>query len=436
MSQQTENSQTVTAGMSRRDVIKNLGIAAGVAAILPSVLVHGASTPGAANSAVARFMYVGTYSAPHFAPGGKVASTAKGIYVYKVEANGDLVPVDIVAAENPSFLAVDPSMNYLYAVNELGADDNGKPLGRVSAYKIDQSSGELSFINTELTSGTWPCHCTVHPSGKFLLAANYGTGNFPVYPIQADGSIGKMTDLFQSTGNGTGADPARQGGPHAHMILTNPGGQHVFGVDLGADRIISLELDETSGKFTSGAVPYANTVGGGGPRHMVFHPNDQRAYILNELSSSIDVFKFDPKRGAFIWFQAVPTLPQDSKFGRPVFDPTNPGKVPPGSNTTAEIRIHPSGKWVYATNRGMNSIAVFEVDPSSGKLTPSSWASSQGEIPRGMNIEPSGAFLYVGNQNSDSIAVFAINPKNGNLEGPLHKISSPVPVDFIFGPTA
>lgn len=436
MSKQTERSAMALAGMSRRDLIKNLGIAAGVAAVVPSTLVQGASSPSAASSAAPRFVYVGTYSAPHYAPGGKVPSTAKGIYVYKMEANGDLVEVEIVDAENPSFLAVDPSMNYLYAVNELGADDNGKPLGRVSAYKINPSNGKLSFINTELTQGTWPCHCAVHPSGKYLLAANYGTGNFPVFPIQADGSIGKMTDLFQSTGNGTGADPARQGGPHAHMILTNPGAHHIFGVDLGADKVIALDLDESSGKVVPGTVPYVSTVGGGGPRHMAFHPNDQLGYVLNELSSSIDVFNFDPKRGAFTWIQAVDTLPQDSEFGRPVFDPTNPGKVPPGSNTTAEIRVHPSGKWLYATNRGMNSVAVFEIDSASGKLTPTSWVSSQGEIPRGMNIDPSGAFLYVGNQNSDSIAVYGINPDNGNLEGPLHKISSPVPVDFAFGPTA
>jgi 6-phosphogluconolactonase len=169
---------------------------------------------------------------------------------------------------------------------------------------------------------------------------------------------------------------------------------------------------------------------------MDFHPNDKLAYVLNELSSSIDVFEFDPIRGSFIWLQTVSTLPEDTKHVRPRFDPTNPGKVPTGTNTTAEIRIHPSGNWVYGTNRGMNTVAMYSVDPKSGKLTSTGWVSSEGEIPRGMNIDPSGTFLYVGNQNSDLIAVFRINRQNGKLAGPLRTINCPVPVDFAFGPQA
>jgi 6-phosphogluconolactonase len=169
---------------------------------------------------------------------------------------------------------------------------------------------------------------------------------------------------------------------------------------------------------------------------MRFHPSDKFAYVLNELSSSIDIFEFDPVRGAFIWIQTTSTLPEDTSYVRPSFDPSNPGKVPTGTNTTAEIRIHPTGRWVYATNRGMDSVAMFAVEPDSGKLTSIGWVSSQGDIPRGMNLDPSGALLYVGNQNSDTIAVFRVNAENGKLEGPLHTIDSPVPVDFAFGPTA
>ena len=426
------DSQPLASPVTRRQFLQTVGAAAAVAAVAPGAFV--AASP---KSAVARYVYVGTYTAPNYAPGGKQPSTAKGIYVFKMEKDqGNLIPVQVVESENPSFLAVDPTMSYLYCVNELGANEESKPLGRVSAYKIDQSSGKLSFINSELTNGTWPCHCWVHPSGKHLLAANYGSGSFPVYPILSNGGIGKMSDLFQGVGNGTGVDPARQEGPHAHMILTNPGAQHVFGVDLGADQVLVWNLNAATGKLEPGTVPYANSASGGGCRHMDFHPSDKFAYILNELSSSLDIFDFDPVRGAFIWIQTVSTMPEDTKYVRPKFDPTNPGKVPTGTNTTAEIRVHPNGKWVYVTNRGMNSIAMFAIDPKSGKLTSTGWVSSQGEVPRGMNIDPSGTFLYVGNQNSDIIAVFRINPENGTLEGPLQTLNSPVPVDFAFGPSA
>ncbi len=434
----TGDPQSLGSQVTRRQFLQILGATASVAAVAPTAL---AQMKGSASKwdgrAVARYVYVGTYTAPNYAPGGKKPSTAKGIYAFRMEeTRGNLTPVQIVEDENPSYLAVDPAMKYLYCVNELGADNAGKPLGRVSAYKIDQSNGKLSFINTEPTNGTWPCHCWVHPSGRYLFAANYGSGSFPVYPILRDGSIGKMTDLFQGVGNGTGPDQVRQEGPHAHMILTNPGAQHVFGVDLGADQVMAWDLNVASGKLTPGTVPYANAASGGGCRHMDFHPSDKFAYVLNELSSSIDVLDFDPIRGAFIWIQTVSTLPEDTKHVRPKFDPTNPGKVPSGTNTTAEIRVHPSGNWVYATNRGMNTVAMFTVDPKSGKLTSTGWVPTQGEIPRGMNIDPSGAFLYAGNQNSDLIAVFRIILRDGSLEGPLQTINSPVPVDFAFGPPA
>lgn len=169
---------------------------------------------------------------------------------------------------------------------------------------------------------------------------------------------------------------------------------------------------------------------------MVFDPDDKFAYVLNELSSTIDAFRFDAARGAFIWTDSASTLPDDTRFVRPSFDASNPGKVPSGTNTTAEIRVHPTGQWVYATNRGMDSVAIFAVDHAKGRLTPIGWESSLGAIPRGMNLDPSGTFLYVGNQNCDVIAVFRINADSGMLEGPVHTIDSPVPVDFAFSAVA
>lgn len=418
---------------ARRSLLK-AAATVGLVVMAPGVLAQG--TRSSARDATGRYVYIGTYTAPHTAPGGTEASTAKGIYVYKTDPDsGNLTPIQVVEADNPSFIAMSPDSRHLYCVNELGTDDAGTPLGRVSAYRVDQASGKLTFLNTQSTKGSWPCHCWVHPSGKHFFAANYGTGNFAVYPLLADGAIGEMSDLYRTPGNSTGADPVRQEAPHAHMILTNPGAQHVFGVDMGTDQILIWDFALDTGKLTPNTVPFATVPSGAGCRHMAFDPDDKFAYVLNELSSTIDTFSFDAERGAFIWTHTVSTLPEDTQFVRPAFDASNPGKVPSGTNTTAEIRVHPTGRWLYTTNRGMDSVAVFAIDTAKGRLTSVGWVSSEGAIPRGMNIDPSGHFLYVGNQNSNLIAVFRINPDSGRLEGPVHTIDSPVPVDFAFGAT-
>ncbi|MFC0337376.1 lactonase family protein [Kushneria avicenniae] len=339
----------------RRRLLKGMGMAAGAMALYPMLSATGAMA--ASSGSGAQYVYVGTYTGPNTAPGGVAPSRARGIYVFRMDpVQGGLTPVQTMAAENPSFLALSPDRRYLYSVNELGPDADGNPLGRVSAYRIAPDSGELTFINTRLTGGTWTCHCSVHPSGRYLFAANYGTGSFSVFPLGDNGEILEMSDLVESPPNGQGPDGVRQEGAHAHMMITG--------------------------------------------------------------------------RGAIT--SSVSTLPVDSEFGRPMFNPDNPGEVPTGSNTTAELRIHPQGRFLYATNRGMNSIAVFRVDDDSGQLINTGWVSSGGEIPRGMNLDPTGRFLYVGNQNSDTIKVFNIDPQSGALKGPVHTIDSPVPVDFAF----
>ncbi|WP_319643903.1 lactonase family protein [Halomonas colorata] len=418
--------------LSRRSFLQAIGVSAAWVATAHGAFAQNSDSMG--SPANEQYLYVGTYSSPNTAPGGVIPSQAEGIYVYKMNLEtGNLSPVQTVKADNPSYLAMAPSKRYIYCVNELGEDDKGAPLGRISAYEIDERSGRLTLINTRSTQGTWPCYCAVHPSGRYLFAANYGTGTFSVFPLGDEGEIEPMSDQFQASGNGSGPDPVRQEGPHAHMMLSNPGAQHVFGIDLGGDSILAWELELATGKLMPGPVPQAHVPSGSGCRHLVFHPDDNRAYVINELSSTIDVFDFEPRRGAFIWLQSISTLPQDTTFTRPSFNPNNPGEVPTGTNTTAGIKIHPSGRWVYATNRGMDSIAMFKVDPESGQLTSAGWVQSQGQIPRGMNIEPSGTFLYVGNQNSDTIVVFRIKSDDGQLEGPIHIIDSPVPVDFAFG---
>lgn len=392
-------------GITRRELLPIIG-AAGMAVIAPQVL---AAPGGRHSSAVARYVYVGTYTAPGVPPGGTHPSSAVGISVFKMDPrDGNLSLIQVVPASNPSYLALNPSLNRVYSVNEDLA-------GRVSAYWVD-AAGMLHFINSASADGQHTTHLSVHPSGQYLMAANYSSGNVPVFRLLADGSIGPKTADFQGVGNGTGPNAGRQEGPHAHQVLTDLDGLHVFDVDLGADKVNVLNLDLALGTLSPNTVPFANSASGGGPRHMAFHPDRRHAYVLNELVSSIDVHAYDPLRGAFIWQQTISTLPKNFV----------------GNNTTAEIRVHPSGRFLYNTNRGHNSVAEFAIDAETGQLESIGWQSSGGQWPRGMNLDPSGTFLYVANQNTDTIVVFRVGP-NGKLQRTGAVVNTPTPVDVEFG---
>jgi 6-phosphogluconolactonase len=397
-----------SSALSRRQFLPLLGAAAAT-----TLVPAGRAAAKPSSGAEARFVYVGTYTAPGVPPGGTHPSVAVGIYVFRMNPrDGGLTLVQVVPASNPSFLALDPGLTHLYSVNEDFA-------GHLSAYAVDQTNGTLSFINSVSADGAHTTHLSVHPSGQYLLAANYTSGNFTVFRLLPGGAIGPKTADFHGEGNGTGPNPDRQEGPHAHQILTDIEAKHVFGVDLGSDKVYALNLDLGSGALTPNTVPFAPVASGSGPRHMAFHPDREHAYVLDELVSSITVFDYDADRGAFIWLQTIPTLP-------PRFN---------GFNTTAEIRIHPSGRFLYNTNRGHNSVTMYDIDPDSGKLSVIGWESTRGEWPRGMNIDPTGTFLYVGNQNTDTIAVFAIQPSNGKLKRSA-LVHTPTPVDIEFGPLA
>lgn len=401
--------------LSRRQLFPLLGGAVALATVAPNSTAADPSGPfGKPPAAKARFVYVGTYTFPGTAPGGTHQSQAKGIYVFRMNpSNGGLTLLQIAEIPNPSYLALDPPLGHLYSVNEMTA-------GAVSAYVINQANGMLTPLNTLVpTNGQDTTHLSVQPSGQYLFAASYTSGNFQVFRILPDGSIGAMTENFQSVGNGTGPNPARQEGPHAHQIITDFDGDHVFGVDLGADKVNLWNLDQGAGTLNPNTVPFAGIASGSGPRHMAFHPDRQHAYVLSELASSVTVFDYDPVRAAFIWQQTISTLPPDFT----------------GTNTTAEIRIHPSGRFLYNTNRGHNSVTMFEIEPDTGELEVIGWESTRGEWPRGMNIDPSGTFLYAANQNTDNIAVFRIQLANGRLKFST-LVNTPTPVDVEFGPTA
>jgi 6-phosphogluconolactonase len=398
--------------LSRRQLFPLLGGAVAVTAVAPySAVANPSASFGKPSAAKARFVYVGTYTFPGTAPGGTHQSQAKGLYVFRMHpSDGGLTLLQIVEIANPSFLALDPTLRRLYSANEMTA-------GAVSAFAINQTNGKLSFINMMATNGQDTTHLSLQPSGRYLFAASYTSGDFQVFRINGDGSIGDMTDNFPSVGNGTGPNPDRQEGPHAHQILTDLDGNHVFGVDLGADKVNVWNLESGTGKLITNTVPFAPIASGSGPRHMAFHPDRQHAYVLSELASSVTVFDYDPVRAAFIWKQTISTLPPDFT----------------GTNTTAEIRIHPTGRFLYNTNRGHNSVTMFEIEPETGELEVIGWESTRGEWPRGMNLDPTGTFLYAANQNTDNIAVFRIDPASGKLDFSV-LVNTPTPVDVEFGP--
>jgi len=393
--------------LSRREMLPLLGGAVAMAAVVPRAAVADQSgSIGKPPGAKGRFVYVGTYTFPGTAPGGTHQSQAKGIYVFKMNPNdGGLTLLQVAEIPNPSYLALDPGLRHLYCVNEM--TDGG-----VSSFTINPRSGMLTFMNMMPTNGQDTTHLSVQPSDQYLFAASYTSGNFQVFRIATDGSIGAMTDNFQSVGNGTGPNPARQEGPHAHQILTDLDGNHVFGVDLGADKVNVWNLDPGTGKLIPNTVPFAPVASGSGSRHMAFHPDRQHAYVLSELASSVTVFDYDPARAAFTWQQTISTLPPDFT----------------GTNTTAEIRIHPTGRFLYNTNRGHNSVTMFKIEPKTGELEVIGWESTRGQWPRGMNIDPSGTFLYAANQNTDNIAVFRIQQDNGRLRFST-LVNTPTPVD-------
>jgi 6-phosphogluconolactonase len=407
VSSNDQDPKSTASGITRRQFLPLLGVAAAAVAA-PGIVSATGRDSHHQTHARARYVYVGTYTAPGTAPGGHVPSTSVGIYVFKMNpGNGDLTPVQVIPSSNPAFLAIDSSKKFLYACNE---DDPGT----VSSFAINQTNGTLSAINVASTSGRHPTHVSIHPAG-YLMAANYSSGNVPVFRLNSDGSIGPMTDLFQGTGNGTGPRPDRQEAPHAHQVLTDVGANHVFDVDLGADKVNVLNLNPGTGTLTPNTVPFAPVASGSGPRHMVFHQNGKYAYVLNELSASIDFFHYDAARGALVWAQTISTLPKSWTGGK----------------SGAEIRIHPNGRYLYSTNRGHNSVAIFKIDEDDGTLRIKGWESTRGDWPRGMNFDPSGTFLYVGNQNSDSIAVFRVRG-DGDLDRSA-LVKTPVPVDFVFG---
>lgn len=370
-----------------------------------AALLAAGGGPGRAEDAV--LVYVGTYTG---------RDGARGIELLRLDpASGDLTPVGTAAeAANPSFLAIHPNRRFLYAVNEV-ADFEGRKTGVVSAFAIEAGTGALRFLNRQSSEGTGPCHVSVDPSGRCVLVANYGGGSVAALPIQEDGSLGPAGSSVKH--HGSGPNPHRQKGPHAHCIVTDPAGRFAFAADLGLDKVLVYRLDAAAAKLVPNEPPSASVDPGSGPRHFTFHPGGKWAYVINELSSTVTAFRYDAERGILEPVQTVSTLPADFK----------------GSNTTAEVVVSPDGRTLYGSNRGHDSLAVFRIDPADGRLTPAGHVPTGGKVPRNFAVAPGGRWLLAANQNSDSIVVFRVDPETGGLvpAGRSAKVSKPVCIRFL-----
>lgn len=353
-------------------------------------------------------VYVGTYTGPK----------SQGIYAYRLDlASGKCTSLGLAAeAKSPSFVAIHPNRKFLYAVSEVD-DSNGKPTGGVSAFAIDAATGKLKLLNQQSSHGAGPCHVVVDRSGTTALVANYGGGSIASLPIGADGKLGPAASAIQH--EGSSANPERQQGPHAHSINVDLGNQFAMAADLGLDKVFVYRLDPATSRLTPNAPPWTIVTPGSGPRHFAFHPGGKFAYVINEILCTVTAFAYDPELGLLTERQTITTLPK--------------GEVLKPEYSTAEVQVHPSGKFVYGSNRGPNSITVFAVDESQGTLSPIETISTQGKTPRGFGIDPTGQFLLAGNQDSHTIVVFRIDAKTGRLTptGQTLEVGSPVCVKFL-----
>jgi len=352
-------------------------------------------------------VYVGTYT----------DSDSKGIYSFEFDpVSGDSSRAGLaVESPNPSFLAVDSSGSYLYAVNETDVFE-GNMTGGISVFAIDQGNGKLKMLQQVSSIGTGPAHLSLDKSERFLMVANYDGGNVAVLPIENDGKLGPRTAFVQDSGSS--ANKERQSAPHAHEILATADNRFVLVPDLGTDELLVYRLDPMSGSLTANKPPFAKVSPGSGPRHFAMAPSGKFLYLVNELSSTVDAFSFGASSGQLRKLQSISTLPTGFS----------------GKNTTAEIAVDTAGKFVYVSNRGDDSIAVFAVAATDGKLTFVERVSTGGKEPRHFTLDPTGKWLLAANQNSGTINVFAVDSATGKLTATSHVIRVPTPVCIVFVP--
>ena len=350
-------------------------------------------------------VYVGTYT----------TGKSEGIYLYRLNlSSGELKHVATTrGVVNPSFLALAPNRRHLYAVNEV-EEFAGRKSGAVSAFAVDQRTGELRLLNQKPSLGADPCYVDVDAGGRFVLIANYTGGNVAVFPVERDGSLGEPTNMKQYQGSSMNRE--RQEGPHAHCIVLDPTNRFAYSCDLGTDKIMIFRFDKGGGKLLPGEPPWVQVKPGAGPRHLAFHPEGKYAFVLNELHSTVTAFTRDPEKGSLREVQTLTTLPKNFT----------------GTNSTADIHVSADGRFLYCSNRGHDSIAIFTIDARNGALSSVGHEFTRGKTPRNFAIDPAGEFLLVANQKSDNIVVFRLDQKTGLLRstGQVAQVPSPVCLKF------
>lgn len=350
------------------------------------------------------WVYLGTYT----------EGTSKGIYVSRLDAdNGRLSPPKLaVLTPDPTYLALAPDQKCLYSVNEM----SGEQPGMVSAFSINRMSGQLELLGQTASGGQGPCHVSMDASGRTLLVANYGSGRIKSLPILSDGRLGDGGTSIEYQGHGI--NPDRQTSPHAHFIGVDPSNRFVLGCDLGTDKVMVYRLNAADATMVANVRPFGSVPPGSGPRHLVFSRDQKSVYVVNEMACSVTYFSWDSQTGGLSARQTISALP-DGVAVQPDY-------------TAAEILLHPTGQFVYASVRGHDSISVFRVDARSGNLTLMQNIPSGGKAPRGLGIDPTGHWLLAGNQKTDKVVEFAIDPPSGKLQPTKTQLELGSPVDFKF----
>lgn len=351
-------------------------------------------------------VFVGTYT----------GKGSQGIYAYRFDpASGELTSVGLAGeSENPSFIAADPNGRFLYAVNELDTF-KGEATGAVSAFAIDRGAGKLKLLQQVSSLGAAPAHLSLDKTGRYVLVANYTSGNVAVFPIGEDGNLGPHSAFAQHAGSSI--NPERQAGPHAHSILTSNDNRFALSADLGTDQLLVYRFDAQNGALSLNNPPFAKVKSGSGPRHIAFAPSGKWVYLANEMAATITVFSYDVQSGTLKTKQNVQTLP----------------KAFTGKNLAAEIVIDTKGKFLYVSNRGADSIAVFSINAQNGKLSLVQRVPSGGKTPRNFAIDPTGGWLFAANQESNNIQLFRVDSGTGRLTAAsdISRIFSPVCVIFV-----
>ncbi len=369
-----------------------------------SLLAMAGTLPLAAQKSGNYLVYFGTYT----------RKASKGIYVSRFNARDGSLSEPELAAEigNPSFVAIHPGGKNLYAVSEL--DGGG---GAVTAFSIDSKSGKLAQLNRVSSKGGGPCHLNVDRTGKALIVVNYGTGSTAAIAVKADGSMVESASFVQH--KGSSVNPQRQEGPHAHSVNISADNRFAVVADLGLDRVLVYKFDAANATIAPNDPPFTAVKAGSGPRHFTFHPKGRYAYVINEIACTVTAFQYDAAGGRLTEIETVSTLPAGVAVAK--------------GYSTAEVRAHPGGKFLYGSNRGHNTIAVFQIDQKTGKLTLVENASTQGEIPRNFNLDPTGKWLLAANQNSDSVVEFSVDQASGKLtpSGKKLTVGTPVCIRFV-----